>query len=694
MHTVIITDRQTTPLFTMHRRLFAPFFVERGGIVCHCPWNESGNSIEQAVPELYEAIKGYPEWRVIILINPTQSDLLPYNPNNPFDFACNHGSEIQIGENFAPLVRLTHMLAGFPPLGIKEYQTGYTYYSGEDGKFLECKTDDGNYILQSDVEKLTDDERKTLFEKFGGNIRSRLLETPYSDEEKAEHKRLTKKYAFKENRPVEVLILSTRELYMPDDREATREAVRHAWQSRDDEESSDFWKVYPNTCRFLCYNLINPEHTLYPRELWRFCLLTLTLAVNQIPGQTLQAYRLYKADLNISVDELKLVIDEHIENLMSVQAIIQERILRVPDLTQEKKKELVPEQYISVKFEQVDEGEVRVDSSKLGLAADCPISETRFWRRHIQGTRQTIDNILSAPQEVVVEKALESRRKANSYADKEQVLDRFQLNRVRKRMDELESQVINANVYGMLDSDAHKAEVAEAGNTVRKFLGLRLTKRNVLLISLSSLLVYLCGYIPYFINSAKISWPTFGAAFGLTVIALVLLAAGGLLILWFLRRRVVKKMKDYNKNVMGIFDRVNNGGQVYSEYFSSVCTYMYAQSLLSGVVLKHDNDYSATKIQKAHLACLENEIEANIKLCSLYKVPANNSSVSNTFMDIKEESLLKLPSESQMYELASYKVKNTLELDNNGDMLDAPYSFIVGLSLSHEELYEKKGVGF
>jgi hypothetical protein len=687
VHTVIITDRRTTPLFTQYRRLFAPFLVERGGTVCHCPWHESGGDIEQAVPELYKAIKGHPEWRAIILVHPVQND----NPYNPFDFACNRGSELPIKENDSPLVRLTHMLAGFPSLGIKEYQTGLVYYDGKAGKFLECKDKkSGSNIQQKDYKDYSEENRETFYKKFGYNIKLRLIEKPYTPEEQNAYEDLTKKrYAFKENRPVEVLILSTRKLDTADDHKATREVIRRVWQFHDEEQSSGFWKVYPNTCRFLCYNLINPEHTLYKSELWRFFLLALTLAVNRIPAQMLQAYRLYKADLHINADELKYVLDNHIGNLFSVQSVIQERLLHVKDLTQDKEKELVPAQDISVKFEHVDEGNVKADSSKLGLAADCPVPETQFWREHILGTKQTIDNILFAPQEIVAAKSLETRNTANSFTGREQVLDRFQLERIRKQMDELEPRIINTNVYGILDSNARMAEVTEAGDTVRKFLGLRLTKRNILLISLCSFLVYLCGYIPYFINSARISRAVFAASLGLAAIAVVLLAGGGFFTLLFMRSRLVNKIKDYNKTVSGIFDRINKSAQIYANYFSGVCTYMYARSLLSGITLKHDNDYQAAKVQNAHLVSLENEIKLSRELCSLYGAPANDSSMSNIYLDIKEEVLLELPSKSQLYELAPNKEKDTLELDNTGETLCAPYSFITGLKIAREELYDK-----
>jgi hypothetical protein len=234
------------------------------------------------------------------------------------------------------------------------------------------------------------------------------------------------------------------------------------------------------------------------------------------------------------------------------------------------------------------------------------------------------------------------------------------------------------------------AEVAEAGDTVRKHLGLRLTKRNVLLISCCALLVYLCGYVPYFINSARIGGPVFGASFGLASMALVLLGAGGLLVLVFLRRRLVNKLKDYNRTVMDIFNRVNKSARFFAAYFSNVCTYMYAHSLLSGVTLKQNSNFTEKKIEKAHLASIDKEIKWSKELCVLYKAPINDSLAGNAFLDIKEEALLESPSKCQFYELAPNKAENTLELDHTGETLYAPYGFISGLNIVREELYDKE----
>jgi len=691
VHTVIITDRHTTPLFAGYRRLFAPFLTGRGGSICQCSWHEAGGSIEQAVPELYPSIKGHPEWRVIIVTQSLQADPPAFDARNPFDFSVNADRELRVQENPVPLIRLTHMLAGFPPLGVKDYEMGYTWFNPESGEYEVCYHEGTeNPVLKREIDALGEEGKAEFIQKHGGNVKQSFMEVQYSDAEKAEHKRLTQKYTLKENRPAEILILTTRESLEHDDFETTREEVRHAWKNRHEGQSADFWQRsdYPNACRFLCYDLINPENTEYPREIWKFWLLVLSLAVNQIPGQALQAYQLYKADIGLNSGVLGDVLERQREVLRSARSVMIERLHFAPKPAEDKRRELVPEQNISVKYEHIDEDEARVDSSRIGLASDCPVSEKRFWREHILKARKTIEYVLSTPREIVAAKAIETRETIDGFYGREQALDRFQLDRIRKRIDELKPRVMDAKVYGLLDAGTYSGDVEKEDEAIRRHLGCRLSKRHVILVSISALLAYLCGYIPYLVNSARISRPVLGAAFGLAAIALTLLGAGGMFILWLMRRRLVKRFDGYNKMVRAMFDRVNKGAQIYSDYFSDVCTYMYAHSLLSGVTLKKSNDYSSEKMHAAHLAALEREIEANSLLCSLCGIPAEPASLGGAYVEFD---VMEPPGSSRLYELLPDGETRALRLGKSGEMLDAPYGFITELKLDREDLYESKG---
>jgi len=84
-------------------------------------------------------------------------------------------------------------------------------------------------------------------------------------------------------------------------------------------------------------------------------------------------------------------------------------------------------------------------------------------------------------------------------------------------------------------------------------------------------------------------------------------------------------------------------------------------------------------------------IEKYRSICNLHGLSEKDCSFSNVYMDISENMVLELPSSSQLYELVPNNVKNTLDLNKTGDNLDAPYSFIEGISLVREEVYDRKG---
>jgi len=163
---------------------------------------------------------------------------------------------------------------------------------------------------------------------------------------------------------------------------------------------------------------------------------------------------------------------------------------------------------------------------------------------------------------------------------------------------------------------------------------------------------------------------------------------GGLIVLFSLRGRLKKILKGYNKNIRNMLDTVNKGAEIFSDYFTNICTYMYAHSLLSGVVLKKDNDYSSGKLQKAHLKTIDNEKKAKEALCSLYDIKMNVPSVSPAYIDL--DAINVPPAESHLYELIPSADKRTLKLGNTGEFLEAPYNFITGIDLIREEIYKPK----
>ncbi len=147
MFTVIFVNHRAEQQRKNYQFLFQPFID--AGEMCFCPWLPEETSIEKAVPDLYRLLKGKKEWRAIVLQmdsvyeNRVRKDVREEEEEgrgrtekyrasdiNPFDYSdvdnekMPHDSEI-------PLIRLTHMLAGYEFSPIKKFETIYDYYNDE-----------------------------------------------------------------------------------------------------------------------------------------------------------------------------------------------------------------------------------------------------------------------------------------------------------------------------------------------------------------------------------------------------------------------------------------------------------------------------------------------------------------------------------------------------------------------------------
>ena len=190
MFTVIFVNHRAEQQRKNYQFLFQPFI--EANEMCFCPWFTEGENVEDAVPDLYRILKGKKEWRAIVLhmdsIDETKKqkaetedgddddvEVCAYSASerNPFDYSHidrvqePHSSEI-------PLIRLTHMLAGYEYSTIREYEEVYEYFNDElDEKRMIPKASFENFykiqkklddvqirrriVNQNDVQNMTED---------------------------------------------------------------------------------------------------------------------------------------------------------------------------------------------------------------------------------------------------------------------------------------------------------------------------------------------------------------------------------------------------------------------------------------------------------------------------------------------------------------------------------------------------------
>lgn len=167
MFTVIFVNKRTEIQRQNYQFLFQPF-VDAGEI-CFCHWEESGESIDKAVSNLYPLLKGKKEWRAIILDTTsaekkdgndgvqarmssveqkaepvkqmvlkgdldadkkTSNKAIQHPKLNPFDYSgVNDPEHLQgkSGGSNVPIIRLTHMLAGYEFSSIRGFKSVFEY---------------------------------------------------------------------------------------------------------------------------------------------------------------------------------------------------------------------------------------------------------------------------------------------------------------------------------------------------------------------------------------------------------------------------------------------------------------------------------------------------------------------------------------------------------------------------------------
>ncbi len=672
MHTVIILNQHSSDLLQDFKFLFKPFLDK--GLISFCDWNESGTDIQTSVPDLYNLIKGKHEWRALVLGTDSMREQPPKfipDEKNPFDFVSECSEEGIPKKSNVPVIRMAHMLCGYPMATVKQFEKGFEYFDTEINETRRVREAD-----------LTEEEKLQLGSEYGDLLKSIYMEKVVDSAIHTAQKQLEEEYAFMDVRPRDVIFISTRKHQMDE------EDIFASWNTQLEMESSNFCarNKYPNSCRFMCYDITNPENSRYMRELVELWLSVLTVALNKIPASTLQAYRLYRLGIDISYQDMSSLINGHLDKLEAVYQFIQERMRMKPDYSFEPEEELVEEQRIPVIYESNAGKNLLIKTSSVGLSKNCPRDEMEFWIRQVFEKQRNVEWFLKEPRRAIDKAAQYMKDKANSFCGEEYELDRFQVMDLEQEMERLEQEMLECNTQGIVDDKKIKAELKEIDKKVRKDISVRMDKGVVLGTGLIALIVYLMGFVPYMYNSAMQGTSEFLSALMMSFGALLIVTIGGLIALLVLRSRIVKSMERFNRAIKRMIVKVNTLSDKFGEYFSIVCSYMKAQSVYAGIRLKSDSMSSARFTLRAHKQALKLSIAQSEEFAASYGIKREAEAIRNVTSFFDET---KLPKDNRLYYFeANTSVADGIPLNGTGDYVTAPYKFIAKLKIEREDIFD------
>ena len=596
MFTVIIQSKRSSDLMREHKFLFKPFVDN--GTLAFCDWNESGTDVKSSVPDLYNIIKGRKEWRALIINTDSVYDYAgTFRPerNNPFDYsACDTETLPHVSP--VPVIRLAHIIGGYSAAPKKEFEKAFEYIDEDSGEKIRIRESE---LTEDEAHQLSLDHYDSLI-----SVYMEKEEDPMVTKLQAE---MEERYYFSDIRPAEIILVSTKK--RTENNEKSR--IVESWKNHLEMTSSSFWErnKYPNNCRFLYCNISNSDNSMYQKELTEFWLSVVTLATNHIAASTLQAYRLYKMSVDVSQDELSKILNLHLNKMYSVYAFVKEQLKMRPEYSFDEEEEIVTKQTIPVAIEKSEGKNLYMNFGKIGLCRDCPNDEQVVWSNQLRQKRYNLDKYLKAPRRSIDKAATKLKLKADSFLGEHYELDKFQISDLKDTMNDLEQKIMSSGVENVVDKKKVNDDIAQLNKKVTKEISFRMRKKTAIFGGLIILAMVIAGYIPYLIQSYNISEDNFKAALGLTLLVTLLAACGGLIVLVMQRARIISVMKEFNTLMRGVANNVRSYANKFEEYFTNICTYMKAQSILDGINTGKESVLSNYSFLNMHKQALQTAID-------------------------------------------------------------------------------------
>ena len=647
MYTVIIQSPETAQLSRDYRRLFFEEHISRGELN-FCSWIKSGDSVDTAVPALYDLVAGKREWRAIIV--QTEKDRLaapPTRANNPFDFLENdHHNPFEVQESRVPLIRLTQLLGGVPEPEIR--------YDREE------KTDEY------------------------GRVQSVFVPDKQQHRAAMEvHAELSERYQFVENRPREILVVSSRQNV-----DTSESEIDAAWRTKLETESSEFWSRngYPSTCRFLTCDVLNERHSLYPGSIFRLWSTVLLLALNQIDASSLQAYRLYNVGLELDREKLSGAFSRYAAKLRSIGMSLDEADANresIESQAAQKAPEMSTE--VTVNFNTKHSSELMVDTKPLGLVTDKPRDERDYWGERYRRATGALNELLRMPGRILDVAADETRRRGSYDPEEVTILNRYQRSDLLERMEESYFGTLAARAALGLNVKRRQKERSVIDRQVRRRIAQRLSGKRAGIIAGITAGAIALGSLPYLVGAGKVGGKALLWALGLVVIMLAVAGVFGLAELWIQRREMADAMEDHNRSMHDVLRELQVGAQHYTDYFSCLATFLRGRSYLDQEQELLNSLANVEKLRQGHRRAIQ-------KCLGLVRIwsAALGATVEASLVERGDDGFDPgvPPEENLAYRFESTVGGRNIPLNNTGELLFAPYDFIRGIKLEREELFD------
>lgn len=666
MFTVILLSPSAQRIFERARVFFEPFV--RSGDIAFCEWRygSSSASLAEVVPDLTKAIRGKPDWRVVVVDHPVDGPgLHERHPENPFDYVANRDVQLNLEDSPFPLVRLANLLLGYPDITAKSFERVVRATDPETGLV--------EHWSGADVERLMQgrsfNEAVAQIAQTRHDVGIIFREVEYSPEEYERYLELEARYRMKEVRPTEVVFIATRAPV----EENAREELHKIWRSADQAQPSRFIERndYPPLCRFAVYELLEPENSSYDQDELRMWLCVLTLATNLMPPSGFQADRVYRLGIEFSNPVLAETLNDHMSVLSTGLGIVDNALNRPtprPDVDVTTLFELEP---VPVSFDDLAGHELQVPLSGYHLAADRPRDEWAHWAQEVVRLQDNAGQFMRRPRRALARAVFDMRGQLHDAVVEPQRLSPIERSELEERLSD-ELQILTAPITsGILERSRLDGIVNGNGRAVAHHIGTRLRRRTILWATTLVLGLWLAGLVPYLLQASRKGGGVLGGAAAATGVLLVVLILTCMTTLFVMRAGLISRLRRFNEQLRAFVTRVGQEAEAFGEYLGRFVSYRRARELLRLA----DELSEAEKQETARLRKLRARIRATMDAEKAI-VTALGESVRIT-RRLHEYDDFDPHSTSAVQALFRLPIgERQAEFNHSGQKVSAPYDFI------------------
>ena len=651
MLTVLIYQKSSQSFIDRYRTLFEQY--EESGQITFCFWDEHGTDVQTALPELTSKVQGIHKWQAVVVMphleNFAEEQLL-HLQENPFDYYCNSQKESAVVESKVPLIRLAQMLGGVPLVN-KHYEN---------------------------IMATTDENRKKM-----------VVSLRESNEEisrqQAVWNELNDKYSFPSDRPQNLYLFKARmpreiKISAPNDRKII---------TRHESDSSLFWyrNRYPARARFLIQDCTKPGNAHYEEDLFRFWMTALTLATNDFPSGTFEAYKVYQIISDVSFEQAHDLFSKYYNRLSSIQFRAN---LQISEL--QKRSQLVRSQEelplyqceIPIFFEMQQDEELSISSKHIGLSRDCPIEEEPWWHLKVLSSVKAVKKLHSSIKMVLDRASVQCRYASKMTEEEICELDEYQFEEMTEELSDLEKKILTFNTYTALPMNKYYSDLGCAEKKTADAMKKRMSKKVTIIACLVVIAIYVIGFIPDFIYQVQQGdsfWEVLGiAGFGCGVLIILSLAC-----LYKFRQIIVDEISQYNSIIYAIINNFQHASTAFSDYLSDCSSYMRGTFMIQALTKR-------TLISSEEIVRLGQHVEhldSQMRIITNWlsdldmKVLQDRENHNRDYFDFD------IPPEINRGYSIQMDTKPTYVESVGGSECRAPYPFVTGFSVKRESLFEE-----